>query len=195
MVGGRSNALCSPLSSERPVRKTQASNCQDVEATTRGLVRVGVLREQVFTRAAMPCSRNDNVGGSDNYDRGYDYHFAARDDLHTANYNHTRRLDLHTSRHDNYTSSDDYHRRLDYDASRHHHNATCHHHVDARSVSLPNTRRFYIRSLSVAIGVGVVGRYATTDATDQPTDCSNDRVTIRRIVAFIRTNGRQVITV
>ena len=95
----------------------------------------------------MPCSRNDNVGGSDNYDLGYDYHVAARDDLHTANYNHTRRLDLHTSRHHNYTCSHDYDRRLDYDASRHHHNATCHHHVDARSVSLPKSPT-YLRSVA-----------------------------------------------
>ena len=95
----------------------------------------------------MPCSRNDNVGGSDNYDLGYDYHVAARDDLHTANYNHTRRLDLHTSRHHNYTCSHDYDRRLDYDASRHHHNATCHNHVDARYVSLVNRRRI-LRSVA-----------------------------------------------
>lgn len=92
-----------------------------------------VLREKMSRLSAIPCSRNDNVGGSDNYERRHDYDFASRDDLHRAVYHYTRRLHHnHTSRNDHYTWSDDYDHWLDYDASRHHHNATRHHHVDAR---------------------------------------------------------------
>lgn len=109
-----------------------------------------VVCEKVVRRATISCSRNDNVGGSDNYDRGYDYDFATRDDLHRTDYHHTRRLHHHhTSRNDHYTWSDDYDRWLHYDASRHHHNATCHHHLDARSVSLRNTLRL-LRSFAVS---------------------------------------------
>ena len=89
---------------------------------SRRLWRVVFWCEKVFKRAALTSCSNDNVVGSDNYDR--------------ANYNNTRRLDIHTSRHNNYTCSDD------YDPCRHHHNATCHHNLNARSVSIPFTRRF-----------------------------------------------------
>lgn len=104
-----------------------------------------------FTRATMPCSRNDNVGGtsSHNYALGcsYDHDFAARDDYLRANYHHTRTLHLYTSRRDHYNCSGDHNlnRRLHYDASPHnHYNATCHHHFHARSVSL---RRFTTHTL------------------------------------------------
>jgi hypothetical protein len=54
---------------------------------------------------------------------------------YSDDYHHSRTHDLHTSRHHYYTGGDD----LDYDTSGDHHNATCHHHLDPRSVLLHNT--------------------------------------------------------
>ena len=129
---------------------------------SRRLWRVVFLCEKVFKRTALTCSRNNNVGGSDNYDG--------------ANYNHTRRLDIHTSRHDNYTRSDD------YDPCRHHHNATCHHNLNARSVSIPFTRRFLAL---VAVRRRRPSRY---DRRDRPTIGTN----VLRDVKPIDEVGRTV---
>ena len=92
----------------------------------------------------MPCSRNNNVGASDNHEPGCDYESTTDDDIHPANHHNTRVFDLHTTCYDKYTCSDDHDRRLNYDASRHHHNAAPHHNFDARFVPSPSSLRFLI---------------------------------------------------